>query len=207
MSQYAAISFTYNEQPATSKWNIVGTNFDYMQNALPPVGSILYYWGNSGAIPGYWMLANGATISDTESPINGLTVPNLVNVFLRGTTGNVRSTPQTGGSDTTTLSTTNLPAHSHTITDPGHSHSISDPGHSHNVFQDINQKSNGGTGGPYPAIINNSLSTSGSGMTTSTTGISINGASTGVSINNTGSGSAFNTLPSYSGMIPIIRFK
>jgi len=40
---------------------------------------------------------------------------------------------ETGGSKTTTLAITNLPGHTHGISDPGHSHTISvlDPGHNH----------------------------------------------------------------------------
>lgn len=36
-----------------------------------------------------------------------------------------------GGEDSVTLTVSNLPAHSHGITDPGHTHSITDPGHAH----------------------------------------------------------------------------
>lgn len=203
MSQYAAISFVYNEQPATSKWNIIGTNFDYMQNALCPPGSVVFYHGNSASIPGYWMLSNGTTISDTESPINGVTTPNCVSKFIRGTTGNVVTTPVTGGADTVTLSTTNLPSHNHGITDPGHFHTINDPGHSHQIQLQTFLSATGAQ--PWAPVAGGTAY--GSIISSSTTGISIFGSTTGITINNTGSGTAFSILPSYVGLVPIYRFK
>jgi len=84
----------------------------------------------------------------------------------------------TGGSATTTLSTANLPAHSHTatVTDPGHTHS------SNAQQQNTGHQLAGGgsqTVFPTPATINSN-----------TTGIT-------VAISNTGSGTAFNTISPY----------
>jgi hypothetical protein len=80
----------------------------------------------------------------------------------------------TGGSATTTLSTSNLPSHTHTITDPGHNHSYS----SIAVFGEQQTLQPGNTG------IGNVQSTG-----TSVTGI------TGT--NATGSGTSFNTISPY----------
>lgn len=53
---------------------------------------------------------NGQTISDVLSPMNGVVVPNINNsVFLMGST----TSGTTGGSNSTTLTTTQLPAHTH----------------------------------------------------------------------------------------------
>ena len=85
----------------------------------------------------------------------------------------------TGGSATTTLSTANLPAHSHTITDPGHVHSVS-----HNAQQQNtgHQLAGGGSQTVFPTAAT----------------ITVNSNTTGITgTNNTGSGTAFNTISPY----------
>ena len=71
-----------------------------------------------------FVLCQGQTISDATSPMNGVVVPNINNdVFLKGsTTSNV-----SGGSNTVTLTSNELPAHTHTVSN--HTHTI-DHGHS-----------------------------------------------------------------------------
>jgi hypothetical protein len=58
--------------------------------------------------------------------------PNLTSRFPMGA-GSTVPVGSTGGAATTTLSTANLPAHNHAVTDPGHVHSINDPSHKHGV--------------------------------------------------------------------------
>lgn len=59
-------------------------------------------------------------IVDPTSPMNGQTIPNLNDsYFLMGAT----SSGTTGGSNTTTLTTTQLPSHTHTI-DHGHANTL-----------------------------------------------------------------------------------
>lgn len=55
---------------------------------------------------------DGRTINDSESPLDGLTIPNLNgdNRFLRGNS----STGATGGADLVTLGSSEMPSHSHT---------------------------------------------------------------------------------------------
>ena len=99
-----------------------------------PSGIIAVWSGSEGSIPSGWYLCNGS---------NG--TPDLRNRFIVGAgSGSNYSVGNTGGSDTVTLSTSQIPAHSHTtnnhshnasVSDPGHGHSVSvsDPGHSHNT--------------------------------------------------------------------------
>jgi hypothetical protein len=83
----------------------------------------------------------------------------------------------TGGSATTTLSTANLPAHSHSITDPGHTHT-------NNAITDITVSS--GIPDAYP------------GSTYALRTATINSAFTGITTtNNTGSGTAVTTISPY----------
>ena len=70
-----------------------------------PIGGIIQ-WAKTltgvPAIPTGYVECDGATLSDSESPINGQAVPNLTNKFIRGAT----ASGGTGGSDTM--------AHTHT---------------------------------------------------------------------------------------------
>jgi hypothetical protein len=77
----------------------------------------------------------------------------------------------TGGAATTTLITSNLPSHSHTITDPGHAHLYSNGGPGPGGF------AFGGN-----AAVSNSTTTATTGITTT---------------NNTGSGTAIDTISPY----------
>ena len=94
-----------------------------------------------------------------------------------------------GGTETHTLTTAQMPAHTHanTLSDPGHAHpnSINDPGHTHGHNAAVLTPSSTG-GGAFQ--INGY---GGATISAATTGISINnaGAGTGMSINNASQGS------------------
>jgi hypothetical protein len=94
-----------------------------------PVGSVISWWGNAAAAPDGWAVCDGHTLSDSASPLNGLALPDLRDRFIRGGTGNVRSTPVVGGAATIDLS------HSHTVNDHSHgmdhTHTVND--HSHGM--------------------------------------------------------------------------
>ena len=73
----------------------------------PPIGSVVG-WAKTmtsvpQTLPAGWVECDGSTISDTDSPLNGVTIPNLlgpaVNTkrFLRGST----TSGTTGGADST----------------------------------------------------------------------------------------------------------
>jgi len=82
----------------------------------------------------------------------------------------------TGGSATTTLSTANLPSHSHSVTDPGHTHTS-------NAITDI--------------IVSNGIPDGVSGSTYALRTATINSAFTGITVGNTGSGTAVTTISPY----------
>ena len=95
-----------------------------------PSGVIMMWSGAENAIPSGWYLCNGSN-----------STPDLRNKFIVGA-GAGYSVGNTGGSDTVTLSTSQIAAHSHTtnnhnhsasVSDPGHGHSLSDPGHGHSM--------------------------------------------------------------------------
>lgn len=171
-----------------------------------PVGSVVTWWGNSANVPLGWKLCDGSVVNDSSSSLNGLTSPDLRNRFVRGAVGDLRTTSVAGGADTVSLSVAQLPPHSHGVTDPGHAHSITDPGHSHRAYHDT---PNTGT----VAIITNGgeavnrNNTDDFGTAPATTGITINSATTGISIQNTGGGQPVTILPSYVGLVYIMRVR
>jgi microcystin-dependent protein len=83
-----------------------------------PAGVICMWSGASTEIPDGWALCNGS---------NG--TPDLRNRFIVGA-GSSYSVGATGGSSTVTLSTAQMPKHTHTITvtDDGHYHTMSNRG-------------------------------------------------------------------------------
>jgi microcystin-dependent protein len=107
------------------------------------------------------------------------------------------------GAETHALTTAQLPAHSHAVTDPGHNHTVNDPTHAHSVYDpghahgvsdpghnhtvsDTNVTGNGGSGmiaGNGVAEITDSRTTN-----TKTTGISIAAAVTSIGIYGAGTG-------------------
>jgi microcystin-dependent protein len=110
------------------------------EGADVPVGTINMYAGAVADIPTGWLLCNGAAVSrttyaqlfavlDTEYGVGDgsgtFNVPNFVtsNKFPRAATNDAgRGT--TGGESTHTLSTSEMPSHSHTISPNPHGHSI-----------------------------------------------------------------------------------
>lgn len=121
----------------------------------------------------------------------GGTVPFTTAFSTAGVTGTVGST---------TLAVTDLPAHSHavtdpghahTVTDPGHIHAITDPGHAHTFFAQpragYTPSFAGGTFGiQSPATTN--AATTGIVVRSHATGVTIAGNVTGITTQNTGGG-------------------
>ena len=160
-------------------------------NNLVPIGAVLSWWKGSGAtpaLPAGFVECNGQTLNDAASPLNGLVIPNL-NGQAATVVGNSTGAGGFVGSNSTTLSTAQLPAHNHTassgaagaFTPSGsiggggsHSHSINDPGHSHSLSWHDN-------GGWNHGSINAGQTDRGVNVWTMT-----NGAATGISINGVG---------------------
>ena len=189
---------------------------------LVPTGVIFPYAGSSA--PTGWLLCDGTAVSRTTYAalfsVIGTTfgagdgsttfnLPNASNRVLvgagggktRGSTGGSSSVTPTGSItvDNTTLTTNQLPAHSHGVSDPGHGHGVSDPGHSH-VVAGFDPGVNDGTNRTGVLIQGNQpRAYSQVGSNGSGTGISINGSGTGISIQNAGGGQGHNHTASFSG--------
>ena len=182
-----------------------------------PSGIIAVWSGSEGSIPSGWYLCNGS---------NG--TPDLRNRFIVvAGSGSSYSVGNTGGSNTVTLSTSQIPSHSHTtnnhshnasVSDPGHGHSVSvsDPGHSHNtsvtgakLFPGYGgaHVPYGGAGG-YPGThfnmsnANTGISANASNANTS---ISVSTGNANPSTNNTGGGGSHENRPPYYALCYIMK--
>ncbi len=93
--------------------NISSTGFEGF--GIMPIGSIIAWAGNLSGVPVLpdgWVMANGQNLSDSQSPLNGIFLPNLNgnNSFLRG---NQTSSGDEGGQSTVALTVAELAEHRH----------------------------------------------------------------------------------------------
>lgn len=131
-------------------------------------GEIRMWSGTLANIPTGWELC------DSGSGVN------LIGKFIRGVSTSTTNPGSTGGSDTTTLTTAELPAHTHTASGGTHSH-------------DVSYRSGASTGVLYSAY------TYGNASATATwqSGHISSGSAHNHTLNNTGSGTAFDNRPAY----------
>jgi len=144
---------------------------------LVPIGGIILWSGLISTIPAGYSFCNGS----------GGTVDmrNKFAICPGQDSGGTYDTADTGGSATHTLTTAQMPVHTHIQT--AHNHGVSDPGHAHTMV------ASGGTqdsGGPYVRWDSNNEGTA--ATNSKTTGISIN--NTTPTNQNAGSSSSHNNV-------------
>jgi microcystin-dependent protein len=151
---------------------------------------------STGTAPTGWLLCDGsdvsrttyadlfAVIGTTYGSIDSLTfkVPDMRANFPLGANGSY-ALASTGGTKNVTLTTTELPAHSHTVTDPGHIHDY--------TFLQGTASPTGSGGVTCRDILTTAQTAS---------------ATTGITVNSAGSGAAFSVLNSYLAINFIIKF-
>jgi microcystin-dependent protein len=143
--------------------------------ATIPAGLISMWSGSIGSIPSGWYLCDGS---------NG--TPNLTDRFIIGA-GSSYAVNGTGGVSSVTLTTGNMPAHTHTATS-----TVTDSGHTHVVgSRDSTADFGGNYSQEFVASPNNA---NGPNVTTSTSTTGITVATTNASA---GSGSSFSILNPY----------
>ena len=183
-------------------------NFDALEqsiDAIPttpsvPVGTLMMYAAETAPV-GY-LLADGSAVSrvtysdlfsvigttfgagDGSSTFN---LPNLSQRFPLGA-GTGRLIGETGGSEQHELSTTELPAHTHTVTDPGHTHLLNIGG--------VNDTNFSANPGEYPAA----------DSTTVFSSVNTASSSTGIVINATGGGEPFSIMNPYLVINYVIKY-
>jgi len=166
---------------------------------ISPIGSIMMWPGATDTWPtANWRQCNGAglstsTYSDLFNIIgytyggSGATfnLPDLQNKFVAGA-GDSYSLNDSGGANAVTLTTDQLPSHTHTLTDPGHRHT-------YNGSNGPDNQAGGGT--PVPA--------GGSNFNNRNT----NNANTGITIDSTGNDQSHENRPPYVALYYIIRIQ
>ena len=166
---------------------LVNENFDKI-DATSITGVVQLYAGSTA--PSGWLICNGqavsrttyaalyAVIGTTYGAGDGSTtfnVPNLVNKTVRGS----NSLGKTGGADTVTLSTANMPAHTHTGT------TSSTGAHTHSTAWSAWAESGGGGWSNYSwSKVSNSKTSSSNGAHTHTFTTSSTGSGSAVTITN-----------------------
>ena len=153
-------------------YGIIGTQ--PATGATIPAGLISMWSGSIGSIPSGWYLCDGS---------NG--TPNLTDRFIIGA-GSTYAVNGTGGISSVTLTTTNMPAHTHaaTVTDPGHTHTLAFSAGS--TMTGLGSSGASGWQGTNTGV--NYITVS--GTNSSTTGVTVANASNG-------SGASFSVLNPY----------
>jgi microcystin-dependent protein len=168
-----------------------GSTWDQTGGAGAETGAIESWGGGYASIPSGWLICDGAAVSRTTYAdlfaVTGtffgvgdgsttFNVPDLRTKYPRGAP-NATDPGTTGGNNTHTLTTSEMPSHGHGITDPGHDHS----------GRNASSSNSSGGGGP--------ITTSGNTGTNST----------GITVNNNGSGNSHNNEPSYQEVVWMIK--
>jgi len=169
--------------------------FNYEPPMTIPAGATMIWHTN--APPTRWLLCDGGAVLKAEYPElyavigdeYGSTetqfgLPDMSDVSPMGVGGFV-GLNDFAGSDTVTLTTNQIPAHNHGVTDPGHTHPPLSPS---TTF--LGNKPSGTNTAPASTFLG----------TSATTG----SATTGISTNNTGDGDAHNNLSPVFGVYFII---
>ena len=241
ISHLTVDTLTIPPLPSTNNLNAVTydtvTNeISYRPNSLTPAGVISQYAGTSAPL-GY-LMCDGSAVSRTDYQVLfnviGITygagdtsttfnLPNLkgrIPVGLDSSQTQFDTLGEIGGSNTNTLTVSQIPPHSHTgTTDTGglHSHGTTDPGHTHG------SNATGGTFGLAYSDGNNTVTnvdfSSGElnvwvppqtlNIYSNTTGLTINNGGSHThtfTTNATGSGSAINNLQPYIVVNYIIKY-
>lgn len=146
---------------------------------------MMLWSGPVAQIPAGWRLCDG----NNGNPINGVIIPDLSGRFVVGYSavdGDYNVIGASGGSKQVTLTTPQIPAHSHGVTDNGHTHNL-------------------GAGAGVVEVDGANHGISGGGHDGGSSPVTQTGSSqTGISIQNAGGGTAHENRPPYYTLAYII---
>lgn len=170
-----------------------------LNNAIPS-GFIGMWSGAIGAIPSGWFLCDGTNAT-----------PDLRDRFIVGA-GSSYAVGAIGGSNSVTLTESQLPTHTHTITATtesagSHAHSVSDPGHSHVYSVASGQAPESGTGfvgySGYNTLTSTSTTAVGTGISIASAGAHTHTVT--ATAGNTGGGTSHENRPPYFALAYIMK--
>lgn len=165
-----------------------------------PAGVICLWSGTIVTIPAGWVICDGAngTPDLREKFVMGAGGVNYNQGASGGSANRTLATSAAGAHDhggvtaNTTLTITQIPGHTHGVTDPGHIHTVSDPGHTHAVWVRNQARMDSSSSAYVPGSGAGGTLTNSAGVEDANTGISVNSRTTGISIQSAGSGGAHN---------------
>ena len=178
-----------------SNWDSVDTELKAVSDAVAavfPSGGIIMWSGSIAAIPSGWYLCDGT---------NG--TPNLQDKFIVGA-GSAYSVGATGGNSSTSLSTANLPAHTHTFS--GSTSTASLTGSIVNIAETFGAF--GTTSGVFSKGSSSAAGTPQNTDTSTTGSINFNGSHSHTfsgTTSSVGSGSSFENRPPYYALAYIMK--
>lgn len=123
----------------------------------------------------------------------GGTAAGRVTTAISGISG--ASLGAVGGSEGITLTTGQMPAHNHGVSDPSHAHGVADPGHTHSMNGSRDGSTSSGNYYATPVLTDHSPDGVANQINGVGTGIGIYGAGTGVSIQNNGGNGVHSNMP------------
>jgi len=209
LTQTGVLASSGRTHALNTVWRHSATSFDW-DNAANPAGTIRATI-KSTADPG-WLLFNQtivggqtlypslwAAIPAAWKSGADIVLPNLADKLLGGA-GTI-ALGATGGANSKTIATANLPAHTHTVDPPSTSVAISDPGHQHDAASAFVQP------GAGTVFANGASSGQLSNDTTqaATTGITASVDIASFASGSTGSGTALDTTPAQLAVVYQIK--
>jgi microcystin-dependent protein len=173
-----------------------------------PTGQMSGFGGTTA--PDGWLLCQGQAVDRTTyadlftvigttygagNGVDTFNVPDMRGRVLVGkaASGTFQNLNASGGTETETLTISQMPSHAHGVGDPGHAHGVYDPGHYHRMSGSNSDIVTNGRAIEWSDAVDFNA-----GVTTAVgTGIGIYASGTGISVQNNGGGQAHNNLQPY----------